>query len=150
MKLKTAPTTLPMIAGNASAAFPTSLLSAFTSLSNHFFSRPLRLLMENLLSPPPAPPTLPRSPMTESTIVVIPAKRTVSVEIIVTIYSGIKVRILSGKCVFLSRTFSMVYLILATCVWRSFRFCDNISNLACFSVFKSSNLSLYNCLCSSL
>ena len=61
-----------------------------------------------------------------------------------------KVQILSAKDVFLSRTFSRICLILATCVWRYFRFCDSISSLACFSVFRSSgNLSLYNCLCSS-
>ena len=36
-KQKMAPTTLPTIAGNASTAFPASLLSASANLSNHFF-----------------------------------------------------------------------------------------------------------------
>ena len=34
-KLKMAPTTLPTIAGNASATFPASLLSASANLANH-------------------------------------------------------------------------------------------------------------------
>ena len=46
-KLKLAPATLPTIAGNASTAFPASLLNASAKLSNHFF-RHLRLLVENL------------------------------------------------------------------------------------------------------
>ena len=55
-----------------------------------------------------------------------------------------KARIFSAKYVSLLRTLSRVCLILATCVRRSFRFCESISGLACFSVFKSSNLSLYS------
>ena len=39
-KLKMAPTTLPIMAGNTSAVFPVSLLSASASLSNHFFKVP--------------------------------------------------------------------------------------------------------------
>ena len=39
-KLKMAPTTLPMIAGNASTAFPASLLRVSASLINHFFEAP--------------------------------------------------------------------------------------------------------------
>lgn len=36
-KLKIAPTTLPIIAGNASAVFLTSHLRGYASLFNHFF-----------------------------------------------------------------------------------------------------------------
>ena len=39
-KLKIAPT-LTTIAGNASTAFPASILSVFASLFNHFFKTPL-------------------------------------------------------------------------------------------------------------
>ena len=49
-KLKMTPTRLPTIAGNASAAFPASLLSASANLSNHFFKVPLSFDGE-----PPAP-----------------------------------------------------------------------------------------------
>ena len=84
-----------------------------------------------------------------SAIVEMVIERAVSIEKIVIPCSRNKAVILSAKDVFLSRTFSRVCLILATCVRRSFQFCDNISSLACFSVFKSSNLSLYSCLCSS-
>ena len=91
----------------------------------------------------------PKTPVKASTIVEMVIERAVTIEKIVVPCSRNKVRNLSAKDVFLSKTFSRVCLILATCVWRSFRFCDSISNLACFSVFKSSNLSLYSCLCSS-
>ena len=47
-KPRMAPATLPTMAGNASTAFPASLLSASANLSNHFL-KPLRLLVENLL-----------------------------------------------------------------------------------------------------
>ena len=43
-----------------------------------------------------------------------------------------KGRILSTNDVSLPRTFSMVCLILATCAWICFRFCDSISGFACF------------------
>ena len=143
------------MAGNASTAFPAGLLSASASLSSHFFKAPL-----SFGGGPPIPPPPPKWPITESTIVAITAKKAESVEIIVIIYSRSKIqilsgkdvllsKILSGKDVLLSKTFSRVSLFLTTWVWRSFRFCDSISSLACFSVFKPSNLSLYNCLCSS-
>ena len=45
----------------------------------------------------------------------------------------------NAKAGFWSRTFSMICLILATCVWRSFRFCKNISRLVYHSVFKFSS-----------
>ena len=110
-KLKIAPTTLAVMVGSASTVFPTSLLSAFASLFNHFFKVP-----SSFNGGPPIPVSPPKSPMTESTIVDIPTKRAESVEIIVTICSRIKIRILPNKDVFLSRTFSGVCLILATCV----------------------------------
>ena len=50
-KLKMAPTTLPTIAGNASAAFLASLLNASGNLSNHFFKASLSFDGE-----PPVPP----------------------------------------------------------------------------------------------
>ena len=59
----------------------------------------------------------------------------VNIDIMVIPCSRNKVRIFSAKDVSLSSIFSMVCLILATCVSRSFRFCDNISSLACFSIF---------------
>ena len=52
-KFKMAPTTLPAIAGNASVAFPASLLSASVSLFNHLFKTPLSFGRE----PPPPPKT---------------------------------------------------------------------------------------------
>ena len=106
-----APTTLPTMAGYASAAFPASLLSASANLSDHFFKVPLSFGGE-----PPVPPPPPKSPMTESTIIAMPAKKAESVEIMVIICSQIKIRILSGKGLFLSRTFSRVCLNLATYV----------------------------------
>ena len=109
------------------------------------FSRPLCLFVEKLLSLCPPPKT----PVIASIIVEIISERAVSIENIVIPCSRNRVLILTPKDVFLSRTFSRVCLILATCVWRSFRFCDSISILACFSVFKPSNLSLYNYLYSS-
>ena len=87
-------TALPTIAGNASAAFSASSLSASASLSHYFFKASLFFAG----GPPPSPPP-PKSPMAESTIVVIPVTIAVSVEIISTNCSRIKVRILSGKCV---------------------------------------------------
>ena len=54
-KLKAAPTTLPMIAGNSSAAFPARLLSASASLSNH----PFLSFGEQPPVPPPPPPKAP-------------------------------------------------------------------------------------------
>ena len=124
-KLKIAPITLPTIAGNTSTAFPASLLSASANLSNHF--------SKTLLSfdgGPPAPPRPPKTRVMARAIVEIVIERAVSIENMVMLCSRNKVRILSAKGVFLSRTFSSVHLILLTCVWRSFRFCDSISSLA--------------------
>ena len=65
---------LPMKAGNASAAFPASLLSASASLSNHFFKVPLSF------GEPPVPPVPPKTPVTARTIVEIVMDRAVSIE----------------------------------------------------------------------
>ena len=145
-KLKIAPTTLPTIAGNVSTASLASLFSASASLFNNLFKTPSFFDGE----PPTTPPTPSQeSPVRASTIVEIVIERAVNTENMVMSCSQNKIRILFANEVFLSRTFSRVCLIHATCVLRFFRFCDSISNLACFSVFKSSNLSLslYNCLC---
>ena len=56
-RLTMAPTTLLTIADNASAAFPASLLSAFTSLFNQLLKAPLSFGGE-----PPPPPPLPPPP----------------------------------------------------------------------------------------
>ena len=143
-KLKMAPKKLPMISGNFSTAFSARLLSASASLPNHFFK-----VLLSFDGEPPLPPPSPKAPAIARTIVEIIIEMTVSIGNIVMPCSRNKVRILYAKDVSLSRTFSRVCLILETCVWRSFRFCDSISRLACFSVFMLPNLSLYNCFCSS-
>ena len=140
-KLKIEPTTLPIMTGNVSKAFPASLLRTFVSLSNHFVKITSSFGGESLPSLPP-----PNASLMARRIVEIVIERAVNIESIVILCSRKRVRILSANNVFWSRTFSMVCLTLATCVWRSFRYCDSISSLACFSVFKLSNLSLYNCL----
>ena len=91
-KLKIAPTTLPTIAGNASTPFPASLLSAFASLSNHFFKSPLSFGGEPHVSPPP-----PDIPVMASTIVEIVIEKAVSTENIVMPRSRNKVQILSAN-----------------------------------------------------
>ena len=67
-----APTTLPTIAGNASAAFLASLLNASGNLSNHFFKASLSFDGE-----PPVPP--PKIPVMASTIVEMVIERGQSV-----------------------------------------------------------------------
>ena len=74
-KLKIVPTTLPTIAGNASAAFPASLLSASASLSNHFFEV---LLSFDGVPPAPLPPPQ-KIPVMARTIVEIVMDRAVSI-----------------------------------------------------------------------
>ena len=71
-KLKMTPTTLPTMAGNTSTDFPASLLSASANLSNYFFKTLLYFGGET-----PFPQPLPKSPMIESTVVAIPAKKVV-------------------------------------------------------------------------
>ena len=143
-----ATTTLTTIAGNASTTFLASLLSASASLFNHLLKTPSFFDGEPPPSPPPPSPS-PKTTETVSTIVEKVIERAVSSEIMVQPWSQNKVRILSVKDVFLTTTLSRVCLILATCVWISFQFSDSISCLACFLVFKSSNLSLYSSLCCS-
>ena len=94
-KLKVAPTTLPTIAGNASAAFPASLLGASTSLFNHFFKNPSSFGGES-----PVPQYPPKTPMKESTVVEMVIERAVSIENMVMHCSQNKVQILSAKDVF--------------------------------------------------
>ena len=110
--IKRAPTTLPTTAGKASTAFPASLLSASANLFNHFFRVPQPFDGE----PPVTLPPPPNTPVMERTVVKIVMERTVSIENMVMPCSRNKVRIFSVKDASLSRTFSRVCLILATCV----------------------------------
>ena len=73
-KLKIAPTTLPTIVGNASAAFPASLLSASAGLSNHIFKVP-----SSFYGGPPALPP-PKAPSMERTIVAMVMHKAVNIE----------------------------------------------------------------------
>ena len=111
-KLKAVPTIYPIISGNASTAFLACLLSASPSLSNHFFKVPLSFGGE----PPVTPPPPPKAPVIAKTIVEMIIERAVSIENMVIPCSQNKVQILSANEVFLSRTFSMVCLVLANCV----------------------------------
>ena len=63
------PTALPTIAGNASIAFPASLLSELASLSSHSFKTPPSSL--GVETEPPVPSFPPKTPVTGSTIVEI-------------------------------------------------------------------------------
>ena len=99
-----APTTLPTIAGNASAVFPASHLSASACLFNHLFKTPLSFGVE---PPPPPPPPPPK-------IVEMVVERAVSIENMAC--SRNRARMFSAKDVFLSRNFSRVCLVLTTCV----------------------------------
>ena len=74
-KPKIAPTTLPTIAGNASTDFPASLLSAFASLSNHFFKSPSSFGGE-----PPVPLPPPEAAVIARTIVEKVIEKAVSFE----------------------------------------------------------------------
>ena len=86
-KIKMAPTALPTIAGNASTAFPASLLSASANLSNYFFKAPL-----SFDGGPPAPPLPPpKTPVMARTIVEIVIERAVRNENIVMLCSQNKV-----------------------------------------------------------
>ena len=108
-KLKIAPTTLPTIAGDASTAFPASLLSVSAILPRHLFKIPSSFGGE-----PPVPLPPPKVPVIARKIVEIVIERTVSIENTFMPCSLNKVRILSANDVFLSTTFSRVRLILAT------------------------------------
>ena len=110
-KLKIAPKTLSTIAGNASMAFLGSLFRASANLSNHFFKAPSSFGKE-----PPVPLSSPNAPVIARAIVEIVIEREVKIENMVMPCPLNKVRILSVKDVFLSRTFSRVCLIFATCV----------------------------------
>ena len=106
-KLKIASTTLSKIAGNASTTFPASLLSASASLSNP---------PSSIGGEPPVPPPPGKTPVIARTIVEMVIESAVRIENMVMPCSRNKIRILSAKDVFLSRTFSRVCLILATCI----------------------------------
>ena len=71
--LKIAPTTLSIMAGNASTAFPAGLLSASANLSNHFFKIPSSFGV----GPPPPPP---KTPVMARRVVEILIERAVSTE----------------------------------------------------------------------
>ena len=71
-KLRMAPVTVPMMAGNASTVFPAGLLSASANLFNHFF-KALSSFGGEAGTRPPLPP--PKLPMPESTIIVIPVTK---------------------------------------------------------------------------
>ena len=79
--------------GNASAAFPASLLIAFATLSNHFFKVPLSF--DGGPPGPPLPP--PKRPVMARIIVKIVMYRVVSIAAIVIPCSRNKVRNLSAK-----------------------------------------------------
>ena len=70
-----APTTLPAIAGNASTAFPASLLSESANTFNPFFKTP-----SSFDGRPPVPQPLPKAPVIARTIVEIVIERAVSIE----------------------------------------------------------------------
>ena len=90
-----------------------------------------------------AGPHPPKTFVIESTIVEIVIERAVRIIINIISCSRNKVRIVSTKDVSLSRTFSVLCLILATCVRRSFRFCDSISRLGCFPLLKLFSVFIY-------
>ena len=109
--LKKAPTTLPTIAGNGSEDRPASLLRASASMFSHLVKT-----SSSFGDPDATGPPHPKTSVIASIIVQKVIKRAVSIDIIVIRCSQNKVRILSAKYVSLSRTFSMVCFILATCV----------------------------------
>ena len=94
-KLEIAPTTLPTIAGNSSASFPASLLSASANLSNYFFET-----LAYFDGEPPIPPPPQKTPQIATAIVEIVTERAVNIENIVMPWSRNKVQILSAKDVF--------------------------------------------------
>ena len=106
------PATGPTIAGNDSLAFPASLLRASASLFSHLLKVPSSFgypKAAGVFHPP-------ETSVIASIIVEKVTETAVSTEIIVIPYSRDKVRTLSAKSVSLSRTFSMICFMLATCV----------------------------------
>ena len=147
-KLKMALTILSKISDNVSKIFPANLLRKFASLFNQFFQGPIIFQQPNPEAAGSSP--YPRTPLIASTIIGREGnKKSKSIEAIVIFCSLNKVRLLSAKDEFLSRTFSMDSLILAIYVCNTFLFCNSHSRHGCGSVFKSSNLFIYSCLCSS-
>ena len=86
-----------MMAGNASTAFPASLLSASDNLPNHYFKIPSSFGKEH---PVPRPPPPPKTPTMANTIVEIVIEKAVSNENMVTPCSRKRKRILSANDVF--------------------------------------------------
>ena len=134
-----------LLTSNASTAFATNLLSGFASLMNHFFKNPSSFGVE---AEPPVPPPPPKTPVIASTMIETGIDRAAKIDNFVITFSRKRLRILFAKGVSLARTFSRVDVVLATCVWRSFQFCESISNLVCFSTLRLSNLFLYSSFCS--
>ena len=88
--LKITPTVLPKMGGDASTAFPASLLSASANLFNHFFKTP-----SFFGGKPPVPPPPPKTTVIAMTIVEIVIERVVNFENMVMPCSLNNVRILS-------------------------------------------------------
>ena len=84
---------LPTIAGNASAAFPASLLRASANLSNHFFK--VLLFFDGEPPAPPLPP--PKTPVIARPIVEMGIERAVRIAAMVIPCSQNKAGILSAK-----------------------------------------------------
>ena len=107
LKLKIAPKAFLTVAENPSSVCPASLLMASASLFSHFFKVLSSFGRKNqeMTELPPKTPLIARER--------IVIERIVSTDIIVIPYSSNNARILSTKDASLSRTFLMVYLILA-------------------------------------
>ena len=107
LKLKITPKTFLTVAGNSSSVCPASLLMASASLFSHFFKVLSSFGGKDQETTELPPKTL---LIARERIVI---ERIVSTDIIVIPYSSNNARILSTKDASLSRTFLMVYLILA-------------------------------------
>ena len=104
----------------------------FANLCSHSFNVPWSFGGE----PPASLSVPPKTSVIARTAVEIVIEKAVNIENMVISCSWKRVQILPDNDVSSSRTFAMVFLILVTCVWRSFRFFDSISSLACFWVLK--------------
>ena len=104
------------VAGNASAVFSESLLSASASPLNNFFSKSLHLLGGNDPDAAGLYPAPSKTPVIICATVEMVIERAVIIDIIVIPCSRNKVQNFSFKNPYLSRTFSMVCLILVICV----------------------------------
>ena len=107
LKLKVTPKTFLTVAGNSSSVCPASLLMASASLFSHFF----KVLSSFGGKDQETTELPPKTPLIARETIVI--ERIVSTDIVVIPYSSNNARIMSTKDASLSRTFLMVYLILA-------------------------------------